>query len=57
MRLDRELGTIARGKLADLIVVDGDPLRGLAALRDVRLVVKNGVVYDASALRRAIGLR
>lgn len=39
------LGTIAAGKLADIIVVDGDPLTDMSALRHVVKVVKNGKVY------------
>jgi imidazolonepropionase-like amidohydrolase len=39
-----ELGTIAPGKLADLIAVAEDPTRDISALRDIRLVVKGGVV-------------
>ena len=36
------LGTIAPGKLADLILVDGDPAADISALRNVRMVVKDG---------------
>jgi imidazolonepropionase-like amidohydrolase len=39
------LGTIAAGKLADIIVVDGDPLTDMTALRNVVHVVKDGRVY------------
>ena len=39
---DRELGTIAVGKRADLLVVDGNPLADIHALRKVRLVVARG---------------
>ena len=39
------LGTIAPGKLADVIVVDGDPLTDMSALRHVVHVVKDGKVY------------
>jgi enamidase len=42
--LDRSLGTLQEGKLADLVVVEGDPLEDIAALRQVRLVVQGGVV-------------
>lgn len=40
-----DLGTIAAGKLADLIVVDGDPLTDMTALRHVVHVVKDGKVF------------
>ena len=39
------LGTIAPGKLADIIVVDGDPLQDMTALRHVVHVVKDGKVW------------
>jgi imidazolonepropionase-like amidohydrolase len=39
------LGTIAPGKLADIIVVDGDPLTDMSALRHVVHVVKDGKVW------------
>ena len=45
-RVDGSLGTIAPGKLADLIVVDGDPLQDLSVLRvGVVHVIKGGRVY------------
>jgi imidazolonepropionase-like amidohydrolase len=42
-RLD-DLGTVEAGKLADLVVVRGDPLQDIHAMADVRLVVRSGVV-------------
>ncbi len=39
-----DLGTIETGKLADIIVVDGDPLFDMTALSRVEVVVKDGVV-------------
>ncbi len=44
--LDQPLGVIAKGKLADLIVVDGDPLARIEDAAAVRYVVKNGEVLD-----------
>jgi imidazolonepropionase-like amidohydrolase len=40
----RDLGTIEPGKLADIIVVNGDPLFDITALGHVEVVVKDGVV-------------
>jgi len=39
------LGTIEKGKLADIIAVDGDPMADLHVMSKVRFVMKNGVVY------------
>ena len=39
---DAELGTLEPGKLADIIIVDGDPLSDLAALHNVRVVIHAG---------------
>ena len=41
---DKDLGTIAEGKLADLLIVAGNPLEELSALKNVRVVVKDGAV-------------
>ena len=43
-QLERSLGTVEAGKVADLFVVSGDPLRDLSALTAVRLVVHGGAV-------------
>src|SRR5690606_12564265 len=39
------IGTLERGKFADVIAVPGDPLAGIAAMNDPVFVMKNGVVY------------
>ncbi len=44
------LGTIETGKLADLVVVRGNPLEDIRNTRNVRLVVKAGVPYDPKEL-------
>ena len=46
--LASEIGTIEKGKQADIIVVDGDPLRNIGVLRDreaIKLVMRAGVAY------------
>ncbi len=50
LRMGDALGTIEPGKLADLFIVRGDPLKDITATRNVRRVVARGVVYDAAKL-------
>ena len=39
-----ELGTVEPGKIADLLVLSGDPLADLDVLTNVRMVLHNGVI-------------
>jgi hypothetical protein len=45
-----QLGSIEPGKLADLYVAAGNPLEDITAARNVRLVVKDGVIHQPQAL-------
>ncbi len=47
------LGRIEAGKIADLVIVDGDPLRDISALYNVQGVVKNGRYYGIEELLTA----
>ncbi|HEY0943005.1 MAG TPA: amidohydrolase family protein [Steroidobacter sp.] len=53
MGQDREVGSIAAGKRADLILVDGDPLANVGDVRRTKLVIKGGALYDVDALAAA----
>jgi hypothetical protein len=53
----RELGSIAPGKLADMILVDGDPSRHVGDVRRLRLVIKDGALFDPDALCGALGIQ
>ncbi len=45
MRLSNQIGSIAPGLEADIIALDGDPLKDITAVRRVAFVMKGGVVY------------
>src|SRR5712692_2380073 len=57
MHRDSVLGSVAPGKLADLILVDGNPAERISDVRRVVLVVKDGTVYQPAMMYRAIGVR
>jgi Amidohydrolase family len=58
---DAHFGTIAAGKDADLVVVDGNPAKNIADVEKVEIVFKDGVGYDPEKLiasvRGLVGLR
>lgn len=54
---DQELGSIAPGKLADLVLVDGDPAKSISDIRRPTLVIKDGAFYEPAALYKALGIK
>lgn len=48
--LEQDLGTIEPGKMADLVILDADPLEDIRNSTAIRYVVKNGVVYSGETL-------
>ncbi|MDX1546932.1 MAG: amidohydrolase family protein, partial [Rhodothermales bacterium] len=48
--LDGDLGSLEEGKLADLVVIDGNPLDDLFATEQVELVMVNGRLFDAATM-------
>jgi imidazolonepropionase-like amidohydrolase len=52
-----KLGTIAPGKLADVVLVNGDPSKNISDVRRVELTVKNGVVYKSADLLKALSIK
>ena len=54
LRVGDRLGTIEVGKLADLVVVRGNPLSDIRNTRNVRHVIKAGSLFDPAALLRSV---
>jgi imidazolonepropionase-like amidohydrolase len=54
MGLEKEIGTVEKGKTADLLVVAGDPTKDVANLRKVRYVVRGGVVRSIEELKATV---
>jgi imidazolonepropionase-like amidohydrolase len=57
VKRDSELGSITPGKLADMILVEGDPAHNISDIRRIRTVIKDGVIYQAADLDRALGVK
>lgn len=53
LRIDGNLGSIEEGKLADILVVRGNPLDSIKAARDIKLVFRDGIAYDPAELLRS----
>jgi imidazolonepropionase-like amidohydrolase len=56
LKQDKDLGSIAPGKLADLVLVEGDPVADISNIRRTRTVIKNGTVYNSADLYAAVGI-
>ena len=57
MKLDDTLGSLKPGKIADAIIVHGNPLEDISQLRRVGTTIKGGVLYDARALYATAGVK
>ena len=51
-----QLGSIEKGKLADFFLVPGDPTKDLKAIKTIRMVVKDGIVYFPSEVYPYFGV-
>lgn len=47
---DKQIGSVATGKNADLVVVKGDPSKQISDVENVEIVFKDGVGYDSTKL-------
>jgi hypothetical protein len=57
MKMDKDLGTLETGKIADLIVVEGNPLENISNLRNTKFVITNGRMFDCASLWQSVGFK
>ncbi|MGB9253640.1 MAG: amidohydrolase family protein [Candidatus Korobacteraceae bacterium] len=57
LKQENELGSIAPGKRADFILVEGNPAEHISDIRRCRLVMKNGVLYKSAEVYGAVGIK
>src|SRR5436190_12407843 len=56
MGVDKDRGVIAAGKLADMVLTDGDPTQNIHDTNKVMTVIKDGRIYEAAAIEKALGI-
>jgi imidazolonepropionase-like amidohydrolase len=57
MGKQQELGSIAVGKRADLVLLDGDPLADIGAVRNTAVVISRGRLFEPAKLFGAVGMQ
>jgi imidazolonepropionase-like amidohydrolase len=57
MGVDKDRGVIQAGKLADMVLVDGDPTKNISDIKKVSTVLKGGRVYDPAAIEKSLGIQ
>jgi len=54
---DKDFGTIEAGKAADVIIIDGDPLKQMSDIRKVETIIKGNDIYSSRSLFGAISIQ
>lgn len=57
MGVAHQTGSIAKGKVADLVLIDGDPLKDITALQKATLVIKGEQAFKPAEIYQAIGVK
>ena len=57
MGKDSESGSIEQGKIADLVIVDGDPGKRISDTRKIKWILKGGKIYEPRSLRKMAGFQ
>jgi imidazolonepropionase-like amidohydrolase len=57
MGVEKESGTVEKGKRADLILIRGNPLEDIRATRNVEYTITNGILYHTAELWQSVGFK
>jgi imidazolonepropionase-like amidohydrolase len=57
LKQDKELGSIAPGKRADLLLVGGNPSEHISDIRRCWIVMKNGTLYSSRDVYASVGIK
>jgi imidazolonepropionase-like amidohydrolase len=57
MGVEKELGTVQKGKRGDLILINGNPLQDIHNTRNVEYVITNGTMYHTAELWQSVGFK
>src|SRR5438094_1659201 len=56
MGVNKDRDVIAAGKVADIVLIDGDPTKNIRDINKITTVIKGGKVYDPGAVEKALGI-
>jgi imidazolonepropionase-like amidohydrolase len=56
MGVNKDRGVIAPGKLADMVLIEGNPIQNIRDINKITTVIKGGKVYDPTAIEKALGI-
>ncbi len=54
---EKELGSITKGKIANMVLIDGNPTVNISDIRKTILVIKEGVIYDPAKIYAALAIK
>lgn len=54
LKIADRVGSIEKGKIADLVLLNGDPIENFKSIWNVKMVIKNGQIYDPGDIKKSI---